>query len=294
MVDAIKYQRKIMKIIKSFIFVGLIAFIAQSCVEPEDLVTEDAKDVGVVLDNGEASGKILGLPNADETVTFLDVALNLRMEVYSGDESRIASYRVVKTFSGENGSGQVDVGTFTEAPFEIDYANINDFLEGIDGVTPDDLRIGDLFSFTTYVTTTSGEEYQYAPNIGSLNVSVNCLSELAGKYSITGTSVNVAYTDTYPGEVFETGPGEYYFIPTSADLSTRRAAQYRIATVFTDLCGELTIPSQNLGGEVEASSNQFSNVVVGSGSVDPVTGVISIEYTIEGLGPQIDVFTPID
>lgn len=42
---------------------------------------------------------------------------------------------------------------------------------------------------------------------------------------------------------------------------------------FVDVCGELTIPSQNLIG-------YYSNLVYGTGSVDPVTGDIIFHYTI--------------
>lgn len=282
-----------MKIFKySYIFI--LAFLTFGCLESEDKVTANAVDAGVVVDNDNVSGKALGLPNPDSTISFQDVAVNFRMEYFTGDESRVASYRVVKSFSGENGSGQVDINTYTELPFEFSLSGINELLEGITGVTETDLRLGDVFTFTTYVTTTDGKEYQYAPGIGSLAVTVNCLSDLAGKYSVTGTSTDVAYTDTYPGEITETAPGQYYFIPTSADLTTRRTTKYAIATVFNDVCGTLEIPAQGLGGDVEASSNQFSNEVVGTGSVDPNTGVITFEYTIAGLGGQVDVFTPIN
>ncbi len=42
---------------------------------------------------------------------------------------------------------------------------------------------------------------------------------------------------------------------------------------FTDVCGTITIPQQNLGG-------YYSNQVAGFGSVDPATGTITVEYTV--------------
>jgi hypothetical protein len=50
---------------------------------------------------------------------------------------------------------------------------------------------------------------------------------------------------------------------------------------FSDVCGAITVDSQNL-------VNNYSNQVFGSGSVDPVTGDIEITYTITfGSGDQV-------
>ncbi len=51
---------------------------------------------------------------------------------------------------------------------------------------------------------------------------------------------------------------------------------------FIDICGQITISSQNLVGA-------YSNQVFGAGSVDPETGIITMTYTIT-YGPDSSVF----
>jgi hypothetical protein len=181
------------------------------------------------------------------------------------------------------------VGTFTELPFTVSYDDIDGLLDGLNGVTKNSLRLQDQFIFSTYVTTTSGDVFKVSPGMAGLTIPINCLSDLAGKYSVAGTSQS-GDSDTWETEVVETAPGEYYYLPSSADMRDRG---YTIALVFNDVCNEIVVPSQNMGGEVEGS-DQFSNAVEGAGSVNTDTGVITIEYTIENLGTQTEVLTPID
>ena len=253
----------------NYIFLALVLAFTASCIEPEDKVTSNAIEAGVVIDNANASGAILGLPNPDSTVQFLEVGVNYTIETFSGDPSSIPTYKVVKSFNGEAGSETVEIGTFNEVPFSIELNGIQEVLEGFE-VSENELRIGDLA------------------------LTVNCLSDLAGMYTVEASSPDTGTELTYEGEIVETAPGEYYFLPSSAYVvSLGYSGANAIPTVFTDVCGALTIPAQNLGGNVDGFP-QFSNDVSGEGSIDPETGVITFEYTISGLGPQIDVFTPVE
>ncbi len=277
----------------NYIFLALVLAFTASCIEPEDKVTSNAIEAGVVIDNANASGAILGLPNPDSTVSFLEVGVNYTIETFSGDPSSIPTYKVVKSFNGEAGSETVEIGTFNEVPYSIELNGIQEVLEGFE-VRENELRIGDLVTFSTYLVTSSGEEYKVNPNDGDLALTVNCLSDLAGMYTVEASSPDTGTELTYEGEIVETAPGEYYFLPSSAYVvSLGYTGANAIPTVFTDVCGALTIPAQNLGGNVDGFP-QFSNDVSGEGSIDPETGVITFEYTISGLGPQIDVFTPVE
>lgn len=97
---------------------------------------------------------------------------------------------------------------------------------------------------------------------------VGCLSNLAGDYNVTtlrlsdNTTFNIGQST-----VTETSVNNYV-MPTTG--------QFNLPTTFNVICGEIIIESQNLGG-------QFSNQVEGSGSVDPITGDLIINYTITPL-----------
>ncbi len=276
----------------NYIFLALVFAFTASCIEPEDVVTSNAIEAGVVIDNANASGAILGLPNPDSTVQFLRVGVDYTIEKFSGDPSSISTYKVVKSYNGNAGSETVEVATFNELPYSIELEGIGEVLDGF-SVAENDLRIGDLVTFSTYLVTSSGEEYKVNPNDGDLNLTVNCLSDLAGKYTAVGSSPDAGENNIeWEAEVFEISPGEYYMIPMSAWLVTRG---YGIAVKFEDVCGAITVPAQTLGADIEASSHQFGNDVEGEGSVDPASGVITLEYSISGfLGGQVTVLTPVE
>ncbi|WMN12900.1 DUF4958 family protein [Marivirga salinae] len=136
-------------------------------------------------------------------------------------------------------------------------------------------------------TNSDGFDSQYAETI--------CVADLAGMYNVVGSSPDAGVSNLeYTAEIVKIAPGEYYFLPTSAyAVSLGYSGAFAVPTIFTDVCGELEIPAQNLGGDLDGFQ-QFSNDVAGEGSIDPETGVITFEYIISGLGSQIDVFTPVE
>ncbi len=105
-----------------------------------------------------------------------------------------------------------------------------------------------------------------------------CFSDLSGTYDVElryvagylGIDQTLNFQDTF----VETGTGEY---------RTGRAGHWTAATLggdpgftFFDICNRITIPEQNL-------VNLYSNLVdgvAGQSSVNPETGVITMEYTI--------------
>ena len=107
-----------------------------------------------------------------------------------------------------------------------------------------------------------------------------CFSNLAGTYNVNVHYVRAAsgidrilnFTDV----IRQTGSGEY---------RTTRVGHWEVADLggepgftFLDVCNEVTIPQQNL---VDLYSNLVEGVS-GTSSVNPATGVITMQYTITG------------
>lgn len=111
-----------------------------------------------------------------------------------------------------------------------------------------------------------------------------CPSFLAEEsYEVTGTydRPSTGYHEDFDHGIetlVELGPGEFrtmstgYWGPGGTGGSLSPPAAYN-GFIFKDVCGVITIEQQNLGG-------YYSNQVSGSGSVDPVTGDIHLEYTV--------------
>lgn len=113
-----------------------------------------------------------------------------------------------------------------------------------------------------------------------LNIDLNylCNSKLAGDYNVkvryvypaSGIDETSEYVDTFT----ETGIGEY---------RTGRVGHWTAAALggtpgfaFFDICNNITIPEQNL---VDLYSNLVKGVA-GESSVDPETGIITMEFTV--------------
>jgi len=119
-----------------------------------------------------------------------------------------------------------------------------------------------------------------------LTLNYACPSALAGEYAVRTTSstgADISWSET----ITNTGVGTYL---------TQRVGTWNpplnpvYGFVFTDVCDVITVPKQGL-------ADIYSNAVYGSsaGSVDPLTGVITIKYTIEfaaGNRDYVAVYTP--
>jgi len=128
----------------------------------------------------------------------------------------------------------------------------------------------------------------------TINFNYLCFSNLAKKYNVNMHYVRAAsgidQTLTFQDTFTKTGSGEY-----RTGLVGHWAAADLGGTpgfTFIDVCNELTIPKQNL-------VDLYSNIVEGvSGkcSVNPETGVITMEYTITGgnLRQYFVTYTPVN
>jgi hypothetical protein len=256
-------------------FTALI--VVGACVESEDLVTEDAKDGGAILTATGSSGKLLGVPNSTTgEISFTDFELSLRIAVEYGGYN-VSSYEIVKTYNGKN---EVSVATIqpNQFPYVLTLNSLDDYLSGT-ALTANELRIGDTFKFITKIKTADGRTVQ--SNSGQYTVTVNCSSNLAGSYSLAGTwdRAETGNSDVPYGPVAETiteiEPGVYKTTLTGHYTNPSASLGLPICEmIFNDVCGELTIPKQGL-------CDFYSNEVVGTGYVDPATGNLYFDYTID-------------
>ncbi len=255
-------------IIKNKIWIVAL-LLSAACVNPDDLVTEDSKSGGAVL-KVDGSGKLLGTPDSETNeVTFSDNELSMTVDLQF-PVSDVEEYAIVKRFNGV----EVVEETFTELPHTFAISDLDNFLEGLD-VEEGDLRIGDVFSFVVRITHEDGR-ILYS-DAAQLSITVNCSSALAGSYTYSGTwdRAETGNADVpvgpFPETITEVSPGVY---------KTTRSGHYTAATIddpcpfiFEDVCGVLTIPSQNL-------CDAYSNQVEGEGTFDPATGNLHFEYII--------------
>lgn len=127
-----------------------------------------------------------------------------------------------------------------------------------------------------------------------INFNYLCFSNLAKTYDVKMRYVRAAsgvdQTTTFQDTFTKTGSGEYRTGLvghwSAADLG------YTPGFTFLDVCNVITIPQQNL---VDTYSNLVEGVT-GKSSVDPATGIITMEYTITGgnLRQYFVTYTPVN
>ena len=130
----------------------------------------------------------------------------------------------------------------------------------------------------------------------NLNITFNylCFSNLAKTYNVRTRYVRalsgIDQIITYQDKITKTGSGEY---------RTGRVGHWTEADLggtpgftFLDVCNVITIPQQNL---VDLYSNLVEGVT-GKSSVNPATGVITMEYTVTGgnLRQYFVTYTPVN
>ena len=127
-----------------------------------------------------------------------------------------------------------------------------------------------------------------------INFNYLCFSNLAKTYNVrtryvraaSGIDQIITYQDTFT----RTGSGEY----RTGRIGHWTAGELGGTPGFTflDVCNEITIPQQNL---VDLYSNLVEGVS-GKSSVNPTTGVITMEYTVTGgnLRQYFVTYTPVN
>ncbi len=256
---------------KIWIFALLLA---ASCVDSEDLVTDGAKEGGALLTVAGSEGKLLGLEDAATgEVTFTDNDLTLHVGLVLGQFGN-ESFTLVKQFDGQ----EVEVENFTTLPFDYSISSVTEFLEGFTGVTASDLRIGDAITYKVKIHTDDGREVY--SNDAQLKVTVNCGSDLAATYTVTGLLQRPlsGIVDQPIGprdEVLLKYGVNYYGTQNTAHWANATLGFEPCPVYFNVTCGIIEVPSQNL-------CDAYSNVVSGTGYVDEATGDIYFSYQVTG------------
>ena len=107
----------------------------------------------------------------------------------------------------------------------------------------------------------------------AININYLCDSNLQGTYIVTITRNDSPTPNVYTDVIAKTGQGEYR--GTSVGHYAPGSLGGTPGFTFLDICGEITVPEQNL-------VDLYSNLVYGIGEsyVDPATGNLHIEYEI--------------
>lgn len=274
--------------------IATLLLVTYSCNDNADYNTDDFM-TGTAVEGGSilavkagTEGKVLGVPSSQDfenaTISFAEVGLDMEVIFMSGGKD-VDSYQIVKTL---NGGEEVVVATSEMLPISAAYETIDEYVDGL-GVTPEDLRIGDVISFKTKIIKTDGAEFY--SNDGTYNVTVSCSSNLAQEYSVALHYIRTSTGDDtwyyFNDVITATGVGEYRTTEVGPWIGGLGVGVPGYTLV--DLCGSITIPEQNL-------VDYYSNIVLGSGTVDGDTGVITIEYTIcaDDCRECYAVYTPIN
>lgn len=271
-----------MKNISNKIFLGLIFIIIASCVEPEDLVTENARSGGALLSVVGSNGKLLGIEDPSTgVVDFTDFDMELKISLVLGQFDG-ETFTLVKTYKSQ----EVEVIDFETLPFTYNVASVDEFLSGFTGVTASDLRIGDVIKYVVKIHT-KGETFTSGDAI--FEIKVNCGSDLAGLYSMSGLYQRPAsgIVDQAVGpkdDLIQKYGTNLYGTQFSGHFTPAQLGFDPCPVFFTITCGLIEIPAQNL-------CNAYSNVVSGTGYLDEATGSIYLEYQITGGNLRTYTFT---
>lgn len=203
------------------------------------------------------------LGGADGTATEEDIVIN-----YEIDPSSTATEGQEFNFVDNSGSLTIPAGSsFTEFPLQINTG-------GFDPNEPTELILN-LTSTTSDGAVVSSIDDQLAitfvgcqSNVDDFTYEVTTIRESdqaqlkKGIETLTMPEVNNFVTQSTGGYGLDAVGGS--LVPPAN----------RDGFLFNDICGDITIPEQSLG-------DLYSNLVYGSGEVDPETGDISLRYAIE-------------
>lgn len=166
--------------------------------------------------------------------------------------------------------------------FPTDFTTTATEMAGLFGKSPDFLELGDRFVLSYRISTPdAGYESAYFTT-----VAVSCPSALGGTYSVSsdGQSTDGCCPDPAVGvttdvTVTDDGNGNYTISDITGGLWLHWYNVYGITGgvpgKFNDVCNNLTI---------FGTSEPFGSAISGTGSVDPESGVITIEWLADSWG----------
>ncbi|SHJ75141.1 hypothetical protein [Pseudozobellia thermophila] len=249
--------------------------------EEESEVLKNRKISGTAI-SVSGFGKVQGEPEDWDNIAESDLTIlanELNMEVSAGaieDESLVSSYEVVKVF---NGGEEISVGTYDALPFTVSLTEIDEFLEGT-SATVDDLKIGDLFTFTVKVHQTNGDVFYYQGD--SFNLIVNCYADLSGTYTVTNSVCGEGSSGTIPSvTITETPDGSWQLETADGGLLQYCTSNTGLVNggIISVICGEVSSSSS----DTDFCPDYGIGCITG-GTWDQETGVLELQLNDDFFG----------
>ncbi|MFB9054433.1 hypothetical protein ACFFVB_15195 [Formosa undariae] len=252
-----------MKNIKYLLLLATIVTVFFACESDEQAeVLEGLETAGLIIDaSATSSSSILGNPDGsvaleDATVDIVSVYFDMTIELKSGNLDDIEKLEILRSFNG----GEETVAATTETlSYNFVINDLESLLDG-SGLVSDDLRIGDTFTFRTKITKTDGEVLYFSSSLGTVNLVVNCSSDLVGSYTVNYETPGVHV-------VTEVSPGLY------AIDSMLGWPGDGFTVMFTDTCGQLALIDDWV----------YSNPISGEGYVDADGNLVWEKMTVDGV-----------
>lgn len=235
---------------KKFIIIPLVVnllFFNISCESEEEAEVLQNRDTAGILIDVSGSGSVLGSPTKPEdlsnsTVAFSVNSLLMNVEKISGIEDEILKFEIVKQY---NGGTEVSVATYDAAPFSLKLGTLDEFLLG-SGVNANQLRIGDIFTFTVKVHQKDGDIYTYKGQ--SFNITINCFANLTGAYTVTNSLCGSGSSGTIPTiNISQTPDGNWYLETADGGLLQYCTSNTGLVNdgIISVVCGSVQ-PSNNI------------------------------------------------
>jgi hypothetical protein len=190
------------------------------------------------------------------------------------DKEIAESITIEKTFGGRT----TVIGSYTEVPAQI-TVTAADAVADLDGVNLGDLEVGDVFTFEIIVNSKNGLSTR--SNV-ILNASVACSSSLEGTYAVTASGQS-----TDPGPTPDENPAvdfKYEVTLTATatngiyDMSDFSGGLYELWYDIYGIGGDSPGQIQDVCNTISYINTKgpFGSNIDGGGSVDPATGIITI------------------
>jgi hypothetical protein len=237
------------------------------------------------LELNDEGPNVAGFTNTRESISRIasgaQYQIELKMKVEGPSTSDLTG-DVTVTYAATSASTAIEgvhykltnpTATLTKANNYLGWGSFTMLTAGIDAPLAGPSPI-----LVLQATTTTGDGTVIA-NGKPVQITLNyaCFSNLAGNYTETTQYYRGGVfqgTTTRPAVITQTGEGTY----RTSDVGhwTQAALGGTPGYTFYDICDTIDIPGQNL---VDTYSNWVEGVP-GASSVDPDTGIITVEYTI--------------
>ncbi len=269
-----------MKRIKLLWLILICVSLLTGCDSEEEAQVLQERDTAGVLIDISGSGGVQGIPQTPENlensvVDFNVNTIEMNVEKISGTETEISKFEIVKQF---NGGAEISMGSFESVPFTFSLTSLSEFVEET-GVSAEELRIGDVFTFTVKVHQIDGDVYQYSNQ--SFNLTVNCFADLSGAYTVSNSVCGAGSTGTIPTiNISQTPDGNWYLETADGGLlqyCTSNTALVNDGTISV-VCGEV-LPTSSL-----AFCPDYGIGCITGGTWDQESGILELELNDDFFG----------